>query len=146
MSDETEWSDPEPLHSAAQDGDLPRVEQLVADGWDVNALDEWLKMTPLHYAAVGEHLAVASFLLANGADVNAYHEPTIGRTPLDYVVGKCSLEMARLLVAAGADPTIHIGMGLNALDKAKRRLRGDGPRIYALLSEVPNRRRPGSSR
>ena len=97
--------DREPLHSAASDGDLTCVKQLVAEGFEVKAFDD-LGKTPLHHAAEREHLTVAAFLLECGADVNAQHESTIGNTPLGEIAGRSSLEMARLLVAAGADPTI----------------------------------------
>ena len=133
------WFDREQLHFAASDGDLSRVRQLVADGFGVNAFDD-LGRTPLHYAAERGHLAVVTFLLGNGADVNAHHEPTIGNTPLGDIAGECSLEMARLLVEAGADPTIRGWMQLNALDRAKARLQGEGPLVYAFLAEAASRR------
>jgi ankyrin repeat protein len=94
------------LHFAAQHGDLSQIERIIVDGSDVNAFDS-LGMTPLHWAAKGEHLNVVAFLIKYGADVNAHHEPSIGDTPLGAVAGNCSFEMARLLVDAGADPSIR---------------------------------------
>jgi hypothetical protein len=41
--------------------------------------------------------------------------------------------MAKMLLDAGADPTIRGWMQLNALDIAKDRKRGDGPKVYELL-------------
>ena len=102
------------------------------DGSDINAFDS-LGKTALHWAAKGEHLTVVAFLIKHGADVNARHEPTIGDTVLGEIAGNCSFEMARVLVDAGADPSIRGWMQLNALDRAKERKRGDGPRVYALL-------------
>jgi ankyrin repeat protein len=128
------------LHFAAQHGDLSQIERLIAEGSDVNAFD-CLGMTPLLWAAKGEHLNVVAFLIKNGADVNAHHEPSIGDTALGAVAGNCSFEMARVLVDAGADPSIRGWMQLNALDRAKERKRGDGPRVYALLTEAAGRRR-----
>jgi ankyrin repeat protein len=139
MSDE-DWVDREQLHFAAFDGDLSRVNQLVSGGSDVNDLD-FLGKTPLHYAAEQGHLAVVTFLLQSGADVNAHHEPSIGNTPLGAIAGNCSLEMARLLVAAGADPTICGWMQLNALDRAEKRSQGEGPQVYALLARAATRYR-----
>lgn len=134
-----EWFDREQLHVAALDGDLVQVRALVAEGYDVNAFDE-LGKTPLHCAAEREHLDVVNFLLKNGADVNAHHEPSGGNTPLGDVAGGCSLEMARLLVDAGADPTIPGWMQLTALDRAQMRVRDDGPRVYALLKNAACRK------
>jgi ankyrin repeat protein len=120
------------LHFAAQDGDVNEVRRLLAEGRDINAFDD-LGMTPLHYAVMEERFEVARFLIDQGADVNAHHEPTISNTPLSEIAGECSLRMAKLLVDAGADPTIRGWMQLNALDRAEKRKRGDGPRVYELL-------------
>jgi ankyrin repeat protein len=130
------------LHFAAQEGSLQRVQELVANGGDINAFDE-IGKTPLHYAAESEHLEVASYLIEQGADVNAHHEPTIGNTPLREVAGSCSLRMARLLIDAGADPTVPGWMQLTALDKARERRKGEGPQVYELL--VSAAKRPGCS-
>lgn len=130
-----DWFEREQLHIAAQDGDSEYVRELIADGRDVNAFDE-LGMTPLHYAAMNGHIAVVDLLLANGADVNAHHEPSIGNTPLGEVAGNCSLEIAKRLVDAGADPTIPGFMQITALDRAQARKRGDGPPVYALLKKA----------
>jgi len=128
------------LHLAAQHGDLNEVERLLPDGANINAFDS-LGMTPLHWAAKGEHLHVAALLIAHGADVNAHHEPTAGNTALGEIAGNCSLAMARILVDAGADPSIRGGMQLNAIDRAKKRKRDEGPQVYALLKHAAGRRR-----
>lgn len=120
------------LHFAAQDGDLEKVRALIASGADLNTFDE-LGMTPLHYAAKEEHLEVARFLLQHGASVNARSEPTIGNTPLGEIAATCSLRMARLLVEAGADPTIPGWMQITALHRAGNRKRGEGPQVHELL-------------
>ena len=139
MSDD-EWFERERLHFAAQDGDLTLIKHLLAEGSDINAFDS-LGMTALQWAAKKEHLDVAAYLIEAGADVNARDEPQIGNTALGEIAGNCSFEMARLLVDAGADPRICGWMQLNALDQAKRRKRGDGPRVYALLMEAAGRKR-----
>ena len=138
MSDD-EWFGRERLHFAAQDGDLTLIEHLRAEGSDINAFDS-LGMTALHWAAKKEHLDVAAYLIEAGADVNARDEPQIGNTALGEIAGNCSFEVARLLVDAGADPRIRGWMQLNALDQAKGRKRGDGPRVYALLVEAAARK------
>ncbi len=140
---ENDATTPNPLHFAAHDGDLAAVKRLVEEGTDVNTFDE-IGFTPLHYAAEADRLDVAAYLLEHGADVNARHEPTIGNTPLGGVAGDRSIAMARLFVEAGADPTIRGWMGLNALDRAKARKRGDGPDVYSLLVETSRSRSTAS--
>jgi ankyrin repeat protein len=125
------------LHLAAVVGDLDKVRQLVAEGFDINAFDEFGK-TALHYAVDEEHLEVARLLIRSGADVNARSEQMIGDTPLAAAAGTCSLEMAKLLVEAGADPTIRGWMQLNALDRAGDRKQGDGLLVYELLVRRTN--------
>jgi ankyrin repeat protein len=139
MSDE-EWFERERLHLAAQDGDLAPIERLLAQGTNINAFDS-IGMTALHRAAKQEDLEVAAFLIEAGADVNARDESQIGDTALGAVSGNCSLEMARLLVDAGADPTIRGWMQLSALDRAKKRTRGNGPRVYAMLAAAARKRK-----
>jgi ankyrin repeat protein len=127
-----DWFEKEQLHFAARDGDLRRVRELVSEGRPVNVFDETGR-TPLHHAAENEHVEVVRVLLAAGADVNAQEQSTIGNTPLAGIAGKCSLALAKLLVNAGADPTIRGWMQLNALDRARERKDGDGPEVYKLL-------------
>ncbi len=140
MDERQEDDIPDPLHSAAQDGDLDLVKRLLAEGHDINAFDE-LGKTPLHYAVEGEQFDVARYLIEHGADVNAHHEPSIGNTPLGEVSGNCSLRIAKLLVDSGADPTIPGWMQLNALHRAEKRKRGDGPLVYELLVRASKKHR-----
>jgi ankyrin repeat protein len=122
------------LHYAASIGDEGKVRQLIAEGCNVNAFEDGF--SALQLAADHGHLEVVRTLLDGGADVNAHEPAMIGNTPLGEIAGNCSLEMARLLVDAGADPTIRGWMQLCALDKAKVRKRGDGPAVYRLLLDA----------
>ena len=135
LEDDFDESD---LHLAAQDGDMIRVRQLLADGRSPNSFDE-ISMTPLHYAAENGHIDVMRVLLEAGADVNAHEEARIGNTPLRDVADKCSLAVATLLVDAGADPRIPGWMQLTALHKAEERKDEEGQRVYALLKSVADR-------
>lgn len=137
MNDDSDSADD--LHWAAAAGDLDRVRQLLDAGYDLNAFDD-LDYTPLHHAALKEHVAVVSLLLGKGADVNAHNEPRIGDTPLAVCAQTCSLEMASLLLEAGADPTIRGWMGLTALDRVRGRKRGDGPRVRDLMERFASKR------
>jgi hypothetical protein len=64
----------------------------------------------------------------------------IGNSPPGDVAESCSLRIARLLVEAGADPTIPGWMQLTALDRAADRKRGDGPHVYEPLRYAAIRR------
>ena len=133
------WFEKEQLHFASADGDLEKVKELVSAGFDVNAFDDNLSFTPLHYAVKKGHIEVARFLLSVGANVNAHQEEKIGETPLGTVAANCSYEMAKLLVEAGADPTIPGWMQITALGRAKERKKAEGRRVYELLKMASKR-------
>jgi len=140
MDEMDEWIEQMRLHHAAEAGDLAAVRDLLDRGWPVNAFDE-LGKTPLHYAVLGEHFAVVELLLRSGADVNAHDERVIGDTALGDAAGTCSLRMARLLIASGADPTIPGWMQNSALDRAKKRKQkkgtgSEGQAVYDLLRQA----------
>jgi len=90
-----------PLHVAAAHGHLEVCAVLAEAGADVNVADEDGE-TPLHSAIRRNRLAVARFLLERGADTEGRN--VRGRTPLLLVARETgNIEMARLLVGAGAD-------------------------------------------
>ena len=68
-----------PLHAAARNGQADAVVKLLADGADVNALDEGAN-TPLHEACVMGRTEMASLLVAANAAVNKAND--YGATPL----------------------------------------------------------------
>jgi ankyrin repeat protein len=145
-SDEDDWYTREQLHFAVVHGDLQRAQDLIAAGYDVNSFDEGLRYTPLHYAAKGNFLALAGYLISVGADVNAHDETRIGETPLGAACSDCSYEMAKLLVDAGADPSIPGWMGITAVHRAKDRKDEEAQRVFELLVKAvrnsPRSKRP----
>ena len=130
------------LRDAARNGDLGKVMKLLKDGYPINAFDDCLSWTPLHYAAKYEHLPVVRYLIKAGADINIREEEKIGDTVLASVAQTCSLEMATILVKAGADPTIPGWMGNTALDRSMRRKKPEGLQVHKLLCDATKRRHP----
>ena len=127
------------LHSAAQHGDLARMRTLLKKGVDINRFDE-IGKTPLHYAVEYNQLAAVELLLESGADVNAHDERVLSNTPLGDNSGCCTYAMARLLIEAGADPTIRGWMQLDALDNAVDRQDDEGEKVRELLKNAATKR------
>lgn len=130
----------EQLHRAAQDGDWAAIEALLARKYPVNRFDD-LGKTPLHYAVQSGRVDVVDRLLKAGANVNAHDERLLGNTPLADNAEKCSFEMAKRLVDAGADPTIQGWMQLTAIDRAAKREDADAKKVQHLLQNAAKRAR-----
>ena len=143
--EQADWYEKERLHRAAESGNLEEVQALLADGFPINAFDD-LSHTPLHRAAIAGNVAAVRFLLQAGADVNAHQEERIGNTVLRTVASECSLEMAKILVEAGADPTIPGWMMLTALDKSAERKKPEGKEVHRFLVAAAKRLNPNWSR
>jgi tankyrase len=101
---------------------------LLAAGADVNATDK-NGVTALHHAVRFRNPAAVKALIEHGADVNQVCRKS-GSTPLHRAVtstgapgtaGKReeAIEIIRLLMAAGADPTITNKSGRKAADYVK---------------------------
>jgi ankyrin repeat protein len=111
----------DPIHSAAQKGDLAKVTALIKDSPGLVSAKDNMGMTPLHVAAKNDHKDVADFLLANGADINA--KDSNGEfTPLDLALSCYHyMDMVELLVAKGADVNAKSKQGLTPLEEAAMR-------------------------
>jgi ankyrin repeat protein len=136
-----DWYEKECLHRAASLGDLKEIKALLEEGFPTDAFDD-LSRTALHYAAIGGHIPAVRYLIDAGADVHAHEEERIGETPLGAVAANCTFDMAKILVEAGADPTILGWMKLTALDRSGERKRPEGERVHKLLVDTVKRRRP----
>jgi len=133
------------LMLAARTGKTDAVKVLLDNGAQVNAIETWGGTTPLMWAVSERHLDTVKLLIGSGANVNArsYFVPSAhGRgfegavpeapkpnqaveelaggwlTPLMFAAREGDLEIARNLVAAGADLNAIAGDGKDALGMA----------------------------
>jgi len=128
--------DESPLMLASLQGLTDVCEQLIVKDADVNK-PGW---SPLHYAATNGHLSVMTLLLDNHAYIDAA-SPN-GTTPLMMAAQYGTPSAVKLLLEAGADPTLKNDLGLSALDFAQRPSRPDVIEIIA--SFIRSRQSNGS--
>lgn len=89
------------MSEAAFKGDIAMMERLLSKGASVNQHDQYDR-TPLHFAAFNGHLEAVRWLIDQKADVNVSGVVN-GFTPLFAACENNDLEVAKLLVEAGAD-------------------------------------------
>jgi ankyrin repeat protein len=142
IEEEWTWLITARLHRAAARGNLLEIEKLLREGCGIDAFDEDLPRTPLHYAVIENQVEAVRRLIQAGANVNANDEARIGDTPLGRVAETCSFEIAKLLIDAGADPTIEGHMQLTALDHSQGRNDPEGMRVHNLLLDTARRLNP----
>ena len=118
----------DPLHKAAQDGDMEAVRILLDNGADVNKQDDnGHGYIPLHWAVFEGHLEIVRLFLDRGADINShdnnvdtvmYFALNFGKlefvrdhkysfTPLHIAVQTVNLEIVRLLLDRSADVNVQ---------------------------------------
>lgn len=110
------------ITKAARLGDLRSVESLLSAGVDPNVSDQDGRR-PLYYAASFNHNEVAALLLAHHADPNKWAgSRTPGsefpQAPLQIAAYMGNLNLASLLVSAGADVNAQTQTGRTALQFA----------------------------
>jgi len=88
------------LHSAAMEGDILELINLLKKGFSVDALDEQMN-TPLFYACENGNFKTSVILIENRANVN--HASKHGYTPLMFAAWKGRVDIVTLLIKHGAD-------------------------------------------
>jgi len=123
-----EWRSPKdesPLMIAALKGQTDLVRKLIARDADVNK-PGW---TPLHYAASGGHVEILQILLDEHAYIDA--ESPNKSTPLMMAARYGTPAAVKLLLEAGADPSLRNELGLSAVDFAQQANRPDAAEMIA---------------
>jgi uncharacterized protein len=97
---------PRTIHEAAAVDDVARLEEILRD--DATAVDSYTMdgWTPLHLAAFFGAPRAGTFLLAHGATLHTLSTNAMTNTPLHAALAAKQLPMVRLLLEAGADPTM----------------------------------------
>ena len=127
-----------PLHYAALENDIVRVNELLAHGADPNSADAD-DFTPLHFASQQGALEAARILLNNGAAVDQIN--VHGNTPLWMAVfsSKGKGELIQLLRSKGADPFHRNRAGKTPVGLARQIANYDVARFFAdLAGELRN--------
>ena len=119
------------LWDACQTGNLGQVKAALAQGADVNGLDQRRSRTgrrPLNWAAWHGYTQIIGVLLEQGADINATN--ISGFTALHHAVENGSKNAVKVLLAAGADPQLANKKGRTPFQTAKNMGRNE---ILSLL-------------
>jgi ankyrin repeat protein len=85
--------------------------------------------TPLHYAATNSHISIIQLLLDHHAYIDAA-SPN-GSTPLMMAAMYGNASALKMLLEAGADPTLKNALGLTAIDFANQVHHADSVEILA---------------
>lgn len=118
---------------AAVSSNFNVMDQLLADGVDINGIAIYSHHTPLGHAAVQGMTCSVDYLLSHGADVNARGET--GSTPLMMAchIGKVKgSKIALRLIEAGADVNLACG-DMTALGDAVHDCPGSKPEVLQAL-------------
>src|SRR5215472_8719665 len=114
------------LHIAAANGHLDCVDLLLRLGFGVDTRDRLDKASALHWAAQEGHVDVVTRLLAAGADIDGEgdaHE--IGAIGWATCFQRVRTEVAELLLARGAKPTIFSAVALGREDLVRQLVTAD---------------------
>lgn len=117
----------EQVYRKAADGDYEFVGNFLENGWKPDA-------DCLALAARHGHGDVVNLLLAFGADANGVTED--GDTPLQQTVGRGHYNLVKMLLDAGANPTVVDTRGKSLYDIAKESLSSDEKELALLAQSI----------
>jgi len=109
-----------PLHLAAYQGDMAKIDACLQAGGDINKLDR-RGYAPLHYAAQNGQKQALELLLIRGGDVNV--RDLCGQTPLFNASDADREDVAELLISKGADINARNNAGQTSPDWVLSRAR-----------------------
>ena len=125
----------DPIHDAAEQGDIAQVRMFIDSGIHVGTRDE-AGNTPLHWAAFHGNTKLVKYLLDSRAPVNAKND--LGVTALILAMYKNNFDAAGLLITHGADPNIRDSDKTTALSVAVEKEQWDLVRHFILNGANPN--------
>jgi ankyrin repeat protein len=105
------------LTLAIRQKNVPKVQQLLAGGANVNERDEGDEQTPLMWAVQVKDAALVRILLERGAAVNVQDD--FGKTALMFAAEKDDADIIKLLLRHGADVSARTVKGATAADLAR---------------------------
>lgn len=121
------------IWSAAQTGDVKRIEQLIAKGTHPNQTDK-SGYTALHYAARNGHLEVCKLLCEHGACINATTKAGVA-TALHRACTAGQFKVTQFLLLKGANVELQDSDGKTALHRAAEKGHME---IFNLLQQYVN--------
>jgi len=100
----------ESIHSAAYQGNLDRVQELLNSGVDASSIENWSGYTPLHYAVYSNHLEISKLLVQQGASFEDFGRSAVA--PVHLAASSNALKITEFLIT--------LGTSLEIKDKAYR--------------------------
>lgn len=119
-----------PLHDAVEDGNLKKVQALIAKGENVNAKNKTYDQTPLQIAAYNEHSSIVKLLIRSGAHID--EKMKNGRTALHIAAFYGDIKTLSYLLRANAKVNTKANDGITPLHRAAEG--GDTEAIKMLLA------------
>jgi ankyrin repeat protein len=107
------------IHIYTKQGNIAKVKQEIANGVEIDCVDEYTSQTPLMCAVASPHanIDMLRLLIENGADVNATEEQ-YQTTVLGLAVQSGNLDKIKFILDAGADINYQTSSGYDVLINA----------------------------